>query len=118
MTFVYKENDHKMGRHAAELIARELRGEKLAPVGRKAFAYHDKGSMATIGRSSAVALIQTRQLSGFPAWVAWLAVHLLFLIGFRNRFSVLMQWIYSYLTYKRGARIITGVSGEKSAGSA
>ncbi len=108
----------QMGRHAAELIARELRGEKFAPVGRKAFAYHDKGSMATIGRSAAVALIKNRQLSGFPAWIAWLGVHLVFLVGFRNRFSVLMQWTYSYLTYKRGARIITGVSGEKSAGSA
>jgi NADH dehydrogenase len=108
----------QMGRHAAELIKRELRGEKLAPVGREAFTYYDKGSMATIGRSAAVALIQNRQLSGFPAWIAWLAVHLLFLVGFRSKFSVLMQWVYSYLTYKRGARIITGVSGEKSAGSA
>lgn len=108
----------QMGRHAAQLIERELRGEKLAPVGRKAFAYHDKGSMATIGRSSAVALIQNRKLSGFPAWIAWLGVHLIFLVGFRNRFFVLMHWIYSYVTYKRGARIITGVSGERSAGSA
>jgi NADH dehydrogenase len=108
----------QMGRHAAELIKRELRGEKLAPAGREAFTYYDKGSMATIGRSAAVALIQNRQLSGFPAWIAWLAVHLLFLVGFRSKFSVLMQWVYSYLTYKRGARIITGVSGEKSAGSA
>ena len=108
----------QMGEHAAKLIERELRGEKFAPVGRKAFAYHDKGTMATIGRSAAVAVIQNRKLSGFPAWIAWLGVHLIFLVGFRNRFSVLMQWIYSYLTYKRGARIITGVSGEKSAGSA
>jgi NADH:ubiquinone reductase (H+-translocating) len=108
----------QMGKHTAELIARELRGEKFAPVGRSAFVYRDKGSMATIGRSSAVALIQNRQLTGFPAWIAWLGVHLIFLVGFRNRFSVLMQWIYSYFTYKRGARIITGVSGEKSAGSA
>ena len=52
------------------------------------------------------------------AWLAWLGVHLLFLVGMRNKFSVLMQWAYSYFTYKRGARIITGVSGEKSAGSA
>jgi NADH dehydrogenase len=108
----------QMGRHAAELIARELRGEKFSPAGRKSFAYRDKGSMATIGRSAAVAVIKNWKLSGFPAWIAWLAVHLLFLVGFRNKFSVLMQWIYSYLTYKRGARIITGVSGERSAGSA
>ena len=56
--------------------------------------------------------------SGYPAWIAWLALHLVFLVGFRNRLSVLLQWTYSYFTYKRGARIITGVSGEKSAGSA
>ena len=108
----------QMGRHAAIVIERELGGEKLAPSGRAAFAYRDKGSMATIGRSSAVALVGGRKLSGYPAWVAWLAVHLLFLVGFRSKFSVLMQWTYSYFTYKRGARIITGVSGEKSAASA
>lgn len=107
-----------MGAHISALIERELRGERYAPVGRKAFAYHDKGTMATIGRSAAVALIKGAKLSGFPAWIAWLAVHLLFLVGFRNRISVLMQWTYSYFTYKRGARIITGVSGERSAGSA
>ena len=74
--------------------------------------------MAPIGRSAAVADIYGLKLSGYPAWFAWLGVHLLFLVGLRNKFSVLMQWVYSYLTYKRGARIITGVSGEKSAGSA
>ena len=108
----------QMGKHVAQLIERELRGEKFAPIGRKAFAYYDKGSMATIGRSAAVADIRGRKLSGYPAWLAWLVVHLMFLVGFRNKFSVLIQWIYSYFTYKRGARIITGVSGEKSAGSA
>jgi NADH:ubiquinone reductase (H+-translocating) len=108
----------QMGHHVAGLIARELRGEKLSPAGRTPFVYYDKGSMATIGRSSAVAVIKDKNFSGFPAWIVWLAVHLLFLVGFRNKFSVLMQWIYSYLTYKRGARIITGVSGEKAAASA
>ena len=108
----------QMGKHVAKLIERELRVEKYSPAGRMAFGYYDKGNLATIGRSSAVADIKGHQLSGFPAWFAWLVVHLLFLIGFRNRFSVLMQWTYSYFTYKRGARIITGVSGEKSAGSA
>ena len=108
----------QMGAHAARLIKRELRGEKFSPAGREPFVYYDKGSMATIGRSAAVAVIKNKNLSGFPAWIAWLAVHLLFLVGFRNKFSVLMQWTYSYLTYKRGARIITGMSGEKSAGSA
>lgn len=108
----------QMGRHVARLITRELRGEKFSPAGRQPFAYKDKGSMATIGRSAAVAQIGKLKLSGFPAWLAWLAVHLLFLVGFRNKFSVLMEWVYSYFTYKRGARIITGLSGEKSAGSA
>lgn len=108
----------QMGRFAAELIKGELRGQKISPASRASFAYHDKGTMATIGRSAAVAQIKNLKLSGFPAWLAWLAVHLMFLVGFRNKFSVLVQWFYSYFTYKRGARIITGVSGEKSAGSA
>jgi NADH dehydrogenase len=108
----------QMGAHTAELLERELRGEKFSPVGRRPFVYRDKGSMATIGRSAAVAQIKKVELKGYLAWLAWLAVHLMFLIGFRNKFSVLMQWMYSYFTYKRGARIITGVSGEKSAGSA
>jgi NADH dehydrogenase len=74
--------------------------------------------MATIGRSAAVAEIKHLKLSGFLAWIAWLGVHLMFLIGFRNKFAVMMQWLYSYVTYRRGARLITGVSGEPSAGSA
>jgi NADH dehydrogenase len=65
--------------------------------------------MATIGRSAAVAKIGRLELTGFVAWVSWLFVHLIFLIGFENRLSVLLQWTYSYLTYKRGARIITGL---------
>lgn len=108
----------QMGAHVAKLLERELRGERLSPAGREPFRYFDKGSMATIGRSAAVAEFGGRKLSGWPAWMAWLIVHLIFLVGFRNKFSVLMQWMYSYFTYKRGARIITGVSGEKSAGSA
>ncbi len=108
----------QMGEHVAHLITCELREEKLAPVGRKPFAYRDKGSLATIGRSAAVAEVKKFKLTGFVAWLTWLAVHLMFLIGFRNKFSVLLQWSYSYFTYKRGARIITGVSGETSAGSA
>ncbi|MDO8540932.1 MAG: NAD(P)/FAD-dependent oxidoreductase [Opitutaceae bacterium] len=108
----------QMGRHVAHVITCELRDEKFSPAGREPFAYKDKGSMATIGRSAAVAEMGRIKLSGYPAWLAWLVVHLLFLAGFRNKFSVLMQWIYSYFTYKRGARIITGVSGEQSAGSA
>ncbi|WP_414663301.1 NAD(P)/FAD-dependent oxidoreductase [Horticoccus sp. 23ND18S-11] len=108
----------QMGLHAAKTVERELRHGARPAASRPAFVYRDKGTMATIGRSAAVAQIGGMQLTGFPAWFAWLAIHLLFLIGFRNRFSVLMQWTYAYFTYKRGARIITGVSGEGAAGSA
>jgi NADH:ubiquinone reductase (H+-translocating) len=108
----------QMGRHAADLVARELRGERLSPADRAAFVYRDKGTMATIGRSAAVAQIKNLKLSGFPAWVAWLGVHLMFLVGFRSKLSVLLQWTYSYFTYRRGARIITGRQGETSASSA
>jgi NADH dehydrogenase len=99
----------QMGRHAALGIRRALRGEPLTP-----FRYVDKGSFATIGRGAAVGDIYGKlQLSGFPAWIAWLGIHILFLIGFRNRFLVLFQWAYSYLTYRRGARLITDVSCER-----
>lgn len=110
----------QMGGYAAKVIRHELRVARDAaePHARRPFAYFDKGSMATIGRSAAVAQIRQLELSGMVAWLAWLGVHLLFLVGFRNKISVLMQWLYSYFTYKRGARVITGLSGEKSAGSA
>jgi NADH dehydrogenase len=108
----------QMGLHAAALIADEIRNGKRPPADRRAFVYRDRGSMATIGRSSAVAFFGSRTLSGYPAWIAWLVVHLLFLVGFRSKLSVLLQWAYSYFTYRRGARIITGVSGEKSASAA
>ena len=99
------------GAHVAKLLTRELRGEKYSPVGRAAFAYFDKGTMATIGRSAAVAQIGRFHFSGFPAWIAWLGVHLLFLVSFRSKLSVLLSWTYSYFTYKRGARVITGATG-------
>ena len=108
----------QMGHYAAGVIRAEVQAGAILPSVRAPFAYRDKGSMATIGRSAAVAQIGRLKLSGYPAWVTWLVVHLMFLIGFRSKFSVLVQWIYSYLTYKRGARIITGVSGERSAGAA
>ena len=98
----------QMGAHVAKLITREIRAPRLAAT-REAFAYRDKGSMATIGRSAAVAWLGRMQFSGWPAWAAWLGVHLIFLIGFRNKLSVFLQWVYSYCTYKRGARIITGL---------
>jgi NADH dehydrogenase len=96
----------QMGRHVARIIRDELRsGAK--PAMRPAFRYRDKGTMATIGRSAAVAMIGRIKLSGFTAWLAWLFIHLIFLIGFRNRLAVLFQWTYSYFSFRRSARIIT-----------
>jgi len=91
------------GRHAAMNVVRSLRGQDRRP-----FRYVDKGSLATIGRAAAVADFGAFTLSGFFAWIAWFAIHIFFLIGFRNRFVVLFQWGWSYLTYDRGARLITG----------
>ncbi|HEY6051971.1 MAG TPA: NAD(P)/FAD-dependent oxidoreductase, partial [Thermoanaerobaculia bacterium] len=91
------------GRHAARQIQRTLRGE-----GRETFRYRDKGTLATIGRAAAVAQIGRLRTEGFFAWVLWLAVHILLLIGFRNRVIVLLEWAWAYLRYERGARLITG----------
>ena len=94
----------QMGRHAARNIRLALAGRP-----RQAFRYRDKGSFATIGRGKAVGELPGGiRLSGFPAWVAWLAIHIFFLIGFRNRVLVIFQWAYSYVTFRRGARLITG----------
>ncbi len=108
------------GQYVAKIILHEVRVARNAaePVPREPFVYNDKGSMATIGRAAAVAQIGKVELTGRTAWLAWLGVHLLFLVGFRNKIAVLFQWLYSYLTYKRGARVITGLSGERSAGTA
>ena len=85
---------------------------KQAPEGTEslvlAFHYWDKGSLATIGRAAAVADFGKIHISGFLAWLSWLFVHILFLIGFRNRLLVFIQWAWSYVTYERGARLITG----------
>ena len=96
----------QMGRHVALMVRDELRFG-ADPAARPAFRYRDKGTMATIGRSAAVAMIGKIKLSGFPAWLAWLFIHLIFLIGFRNRLAVLFQWTYSYFSFRRSARIIT-----------
>lgn len=105
------------GRFVASLIRREIRAAAEAggnstpgaePAPRKAFHYYDKGSLATIGRAAAIAQFGKIHISGFPAWLAWLFVHILFLIGFRNRVLVFIQWAWSYFTYERGARLITG----------
>lgn len=94
----------QMGRHAAQMIAGDLRGEERRP-----FSYRNKGSLATIGRARAVADFGRLRFGGFVAWVSWLAIHIFYLIGFRNRALVLASWAWSYLTFRRGARIITGV---------
>ncbi len=91
----------QQGRHAAGNILRLFRGEACAP-----FRYVDKGTMATIGRSRAVMQIGRFRLTGFLAWSAWLVVHLYFLIGFRNRFFVILEWAWAYFTFRRGARLI------------
>lgn len=93
----------QQGRHAAQNIRRAIRGEPMRP-----FHYRDKGGMATIGRRAGVAEIGRLRFGGVLAWLAWLVVHLLFLIGFRNRIVVLFQWFWAYLTFARDARLITG----------
>jgi NADH dehydrogenase len=99
------------GRHAARNALRALRGEPRLP-----FRYRDKGLLATIGRGAAVAAVGRARLSGFPAWLAWLFVHIYFLIGFRNRLAVLLQWAWSYLTFERGARLITETAEQQRLG--
>lgn len=102
----------QMAKHVARVIDREL--ERGPAKSRPAFRYWDKGTMATIGRSAAVAKVGNFEFSGLLAWLAWLFIHLLFLVGFRNKAGVLLHWLYSYCTYKRGARIVFGMD-ERSA---
>ncbi len=97
----------QMARHAAKIIRMELKtGKTRSPRKRNPFVYFDKGKMATIGRSRAIAEVGKLRMAGFPAWIAWLLVHLIFLVGFRNKVLVLFDWFYSYATYRRGARVI------------
>jgi len=96
----------------AGLVAKIIKQEAMfgaKSAARPAFKYWDKGTMATIGRSAAVAWIGKLKFSGLLAWLAWLFIHLIFLIGFRNRSSVFFQWAYSYFSYKRSARLITNL---------
>jgi NADH:quinone reductase (non-electrogenic) len=92
----------QQGRHAAANILAMIDGRKP-----QRFWYWDKGSMATIGRNKAVADLHWLHLSGLPAWMVWLFVHILFLVGFRNRLAVLFQWAWAYVTFNKGARLIT-----------
>ncbi len=96
------------GKHVAKLIAAEQGGHRGA---RPAFRYRDKGNMATIGRAEAVVATKQFARSGLFAWLLWWAVHIVFLVGFRNRFLMMFHWIWQWLTFKRGARLITGAIG-------
>jgi NADH dehydrogenase len=92
----------QQGRHAADNVGAMIKGHKP-----RRFHYWDKGTLATIGRNKAVANLRFVHLSGLPAWLAWLFVHIFFLVGFRNRLLVFFQWAWSYLTFDKGARLIT-----------
>jgi NADH:quinone reductase (non-electrogenic) len=96
----------QQGRYVANTIAGRLRGEKKPP----AFHYWDKGNLATVGRAAAVADLHWLRLSGLPAWLIWLFVHLMYIVEFKNRLLVLVQWAGLYITYDRTARLITGKS--------
>jgi NADH dehydrogenase len=101
----------QQGRYVAKIIQHEVEVATEAPakaLPRPGFHYWDKGSLATIGRAAAVAEFGKLHISGFIAWLAWLFVHILFLIGFRNRLLVFIEWAWSYVTYERSARLITG----------
>jgi NADH:ubiquinone reductase (H+-translocating) len=99
----------QMGAHAARNILLRIAGSET-----EAFHYNDFGSLATIGRHSAVAQLPKLKLSGPPAWWFWLLLHIYFLIGFRSRLIVLINWAWAYFTYGRGARIILGFESEKA----
>ena len=91
----------QQGRYAAEVVKTRLRGEEAKP-----FRYRDKGNVATIGRARAVADIKGVRVSGFPAWLLWLLIHIFYLIGFQNRLVVLIRWSFSFFTRGRGSRVI------------
>ena len=95
----------QQGEWVGKTIARDLEHQP-----RRAFRYHDRGTLATIGRGAAVAQFPRFSLTGYLAWLAWLFIHIFWLIGFRNRLIVMIQWAWAYLTYERGARLITGSS--------
>ena len=98
----------QMGRHVGRLIAARIAGRpEPGP-----FRYRHAGSLATIGRKAAVADLGRLTFSGFPAWLLWALAHIWFLIGWRNRVVVGLNWLWSYLTFERGARLITGASSE------
>jgi hypothetical protein len=98
----------QQGQYVAEVLKAALQGRSSPP-----FRYRDLGSLATIGRKSAVAELGRLKLSGFAAWLLWSLAHIYFLIGFRNRFAVALNWAWNYATFQRGSRLITGISGSR-----
>ncbi len=99
----------QMGRYVGQAILRRLKGQPLEP-----FRYHDKGSFAVIGRGSAVGMIANKyRLKGMVAWWMWLGIHITFLIGFRNKVAVMLDWAYTYFTKKRDVRLITGLHANR-----
>jgi NADH dehydrogenase len=98
----------QMGRYVADVIREEIVGRES--LRRRGFRYKDYGSMATIGKSRAVAEIGRVRFSGLIAWIAWLVLHVTVLIGFRNRLTVLAEWVYDYIFFRRGSRLITGLA--------
>ena len=102
----------QQGRFVGDAIINDLHGRP-----RGEFSYYDKGQMATIGRSRAISEVGNYGFSGFPAWVVWLVVHIYFLTGFKNRLFVVISWAWSYLTFRRGARLIVGKSWKSYASS-
>jgi NADH:ubiquinone reductase (H+-translocating) len=95
----------QQGTYVARKILADLQGKAATP-----FRYRDFGSLATIGRNTAIVEMGSLRLTGFAAWVFWCVAHVYFLIGFRNRFSVALNWVWSYLTLQRSARLITGAT--------
>ena len=93
----------QQGRYVAKVIQHRLRGKSLEP-----FHYFDQGTMATIGRAAAVADLRWVRLSGLPAWLVWLFIHLMYIVEFQNRLLVFLQWAWNYYTFSRSARLITG----------
>ena len=105
----------QMGRYVAQVIAREAASAQPGP--RAPFRYKDKGLLATIGRNKAVATMGGRHFGGFPAFALWAGVHIYYLVNFRSRLMVMLEWIWAYLLFRRGARLITTGSGKPHEGS-
>jgi NADH dehydrogenase len=97
------------GSYAAKTIVKKLRGGEIKP-----FHYFDKGDLAVIGRAAAVANIFGIHLSGLPAWLVWLFIHLMYIVEFESRILVFIEWGFLYLTFNRGARLITGSAAQAS----